>query len=89
MRKFLSYRLLIPAIAIELHTLFATHLPADDWTQFRGSNGTAVASAKEKLPNDIGPTKNVLWRTDLPSGHSSPVIIGDHIFVTAEVDPIV
>ena len=83
MRKCLSYRLLIPAIAIELHTLFATHLPADDWTQFRGSNGTAVASAKEKLPNDIGPTKNVLWRTDLPSGHSSPVIIGDHIFVTA------
>jgi outer membrane protein assembly factor BamB len=27
--------------------------------------------------------KNVLWRTALPRGHSSPVFTVDHIFVTA------
>ena len=31
-------------------------------------------------------TKNVAWKTELPGGHSSPIVWGDRIFVTAAVE---
>ncbi len=63
-----------------------TSLFAGDWTQFRGSSSTAVASTNEKLPADIGPDKHVVWRTELPPGHSSPILVGNRIFMTAVRD---
>lgn len=54
-----------------------------DWTQFRGPNGSGVAPEARNLPVEFGPSKNVVWRTDLPPGHSSPVIAGDRIYLTA------
>jgi outer membrane protein assembly factor BamB len=66
--------------------LFAFLLPsnvlAQNWDQFRGPNGTGV-SATTSLPSEFGPKKNVVWRTELPPGHSSPVLTRDRIFVTA------
>jgi len=56
--------------------------PAEDWSQFRGPNGTGV-STTTGLPTEFGPNKNVVWKTDLPPGHSSPVLTRDRIFVTA------
>jgi outer membrane protein assembly factor BamB len=53
-----------------------------DWPRFRGPNGSGVSEAT-RLPAEFGPTKNVVWKTALPPGHSSPVIAGDHLFVTA------
>jgi hypothetical protein len=32
---------------------------------------------------EFGPAKNVIWKTSLPAGHSSPVLTADRIFVTA------
>jgi outer membrane protein assembly factor BamB len=55
---------------------------AGDWTRFRGSQGTGLAQAADKFPAEIGPETNVIWRTELPPGHSSPVIAGNRIFVT-------
>jgi outer membrane protein assembly factor BamB len=55
---------------------------ADEWTQFRGPNGTGV-SLTTGLPQEFGPNKNVVWKTELPPGHSSPVLTRDRIFVTA------
>jgi outer membrane protein assembly factor BamB len=55
---------------------------SDEWSQFRGPNGTGV-SATTGLPTEFGPTKNVIWKTELPAGHSSPVLTRDRIFVTA------
>ena len=55
---------------------------AEDWPQFRGPNGSGV-SVTTGLPKDFGPKKNVVWKTDLPPGHSSPVLTRDRIFVTA------
>ena len=55
---------------------------AEDWPQFRGPNGSGV-SATTGLPQEFGPNKNVIWKTALPSGHSSPVLTRDRIFVTA------
>src|SRR3984957_13841488 len=61
---------------------FPMQPPAADWPRFRGPNGTGVAETAA-LPDSIGPNKHVVWKTALPPGHSSPVISGDHIFLTA------
>jgi len=55
---------------------------AEEWHQFRGPNGTGV-SATTGLPEEFGPSKNVVWKTPLPPGHSSPVLTRNRIFVTA------
>ena len=57
-------------------------LAVEDWTQFRGPNGTGV-SLTTGLPTEFGPGKNVVWKTELPPGHSSPVLTKDRIFITA------
>ncbi|HEU4510564.1 MAG TPA: PQQ-binding-like beta-propeller repeat protein [Pyrinomonadaceae bacterium] len=54
----------------------------DEWSQFRGPNGTGVSDTKN-LPAEFGPNKNVVWKAELPPGHSSPVLTRDRIFVTA------
>jgi len=59
-----------------------TAAASDEWSQFRGPNGTGVSETKG-LPTEFGPTKNVVWKTELPAGHSSPVLTSDRIFVTA------
>jgi outer membrane protein assembly factor BamB len=59
-----------------------TKVVAEDWTQFRGPNGTGV-STSTGVPETFGPSKNVVWKTALPAGHSSPVLTRDRIFVTA------
>ena len=56
-------------------------LPAD-WPQFRGPFGSGVADAKG-LPVSFGPTKNVAWKVEVPFGQSSPVVVGNRIFLTA------
>src|SRR5205823_9008095 len=55
---------------------------ADDWPQFRGPNGLGISS-NTGLPTEMGPDKNVAWKTALPPGHSSPVLTGSRIFLTA------
>jgi outer membrane protein assembly factor BamB len=49
------------------------------WPQFRGPNGQGV-STNEPPPASFG--SNLLWKTELPPGHSSPVFTGDRIFLT-------
>ena len=56
---------------------------SDSWPQFRGPNASGVASGSQKLPASIGPDRNLLWKVPLPPGHSSPVVHGDRVFVTA------
>ena len=55
---------------------------SDDWSRFRGPNGTGV-STTTNLPVEFGPEKGVVWKTALPPGHSSPVLTSTRIFVTA------
>jgi len=65
--------------------LMTTLLSAADWPQFRGVNGSGL-SAEKNLPIEIGPGKNQIWRTSLPPGDSSPILVGNHIFLTAAED---
>ncbi|MEJ7605049.1 MAG: PQQ-binding-like beta-propeller repeat protein [Bryobacteraceae bacterium] len=49
---------------------------------FRGPNATGVSSSKN-VPVEFGPEKNVVWKTALPPGHSSPVLSANRIYLTA------
>src|SRR5262245_18073565 len=53
-----------------------------EWPRFRGPNGTGVSGATN-LPVEFGPEKNVVWKTSLPPGHSSPVLARTRIYLTA------
>jgi outer membrane protein assembly factor BamB len=57
-------------------------LSASDWPQFRGPNATGVTDDVD-LPTEFGPDKNVVWKTAVPRGHSSPSVAGNKIFLTA------
>ena len=57
-------------------------MQAGDWPRFRGPNGAGV-SETTSLPDKFGPGTNLVWKTALPLGHSSPVIAGNLIFLTA------
>jgi outer membrane protein assembly factor BamB len=83
-RKVLNVRnLRVTSLIVPLIAVFAARgAVAEDWPQFRGQNGSGV-SASTGLPEVFGPEKNVVWKTPLPPGHSSPVLTRDRVFVTA------
>ena len=78
----LSKPLVLTTLLATLIGAWITSAAAEDWSQFRGPNGTGV-SATTGLPTEFGPGKNMIWKTALPPGHSSPVLMANRIFVTA------
>jgi outer membrane protein assembly factor BamB len=60
-------------------------LVAEDWPQFRGTMA-GVGADHRNLPDTWSPTTNVAWATPIPGlGWSSPVVWGDHVFLTSVV----
>jgi outer membrane protein assembly factor BamB len=56
---------------------------AASWPQFRGPSGQAT-SPDRNLPTTWSATENIAWKTELPgAGTSSPIILGDRIYLTA------
>src|SRR5258707_2934550 len=60
--------------------VLASFAGAADWPQFRGPNSTGIGDGKP--PVEFGPNQNVLWKTAVGSGLSSPVIVKGRIFLT-------
>jgi outer membrane protein assembly factor BamB len=58
---------------------------AENWPQWRGPGSQGI-SAEANVPREWSSTRNVLWKTELPSGHSSPIVWNDRIFVTAAIE---
>ena len=54
------------------------------WPQFRGPNSSGIGAGAPPL--HFGPNQNVVWKTAVGSGLSSPVVWDDRIFLT-EFDP--
>ncbi len=55
------------------------------WAQWRGPLSTGVAPHGDP-PVEWSETQNIRWKTALPgNGHSTPVVWGDRIFVTAAI----
>jgi outer membrane protein assembly factor BamB len=71
-----------PWLWLIVAALLRTGADADDWPRFRGPNGSGV-SQSTGMPAEFGPTKNLVWRTPVPFGRSSPVLAGNRIFITA------
>jgi outer membrane protein assembly factor BamB len=69
-------------VALTIALLSATQSNAAEWLQFRGPGGQG-ASAEKNLPLTWSGTENIAWKTELPGpGASSPIALGDHLYVT-------
>ncbi|QEG40635.1 outer membrane protein assembly factor BamB family protein [Roseimaritima ulvae] len=77
---------LLPALgllSLGLQFSLASPTLADDWLRFRGPNGTGLASSSESPPIEWSEEKNLRWSLDLLGpGHSSPIVVGDKVFLT-------
>jgi outer membrane protein assembly factor BamB len=59
--------------------------PAQEWTRFRGPNGSGISNAKT-IPA-TWTEKDFNWKVPLPgAGHSSPAVWGDKVFLTTGDD---
>ena len=68
-----------------LALLLSTPVWSENWTRYRGDNGTGLSDATG-IPSQWSPG-DYLWSRDLPGlGHSSPVIYDDRLFVTSAVE---
>jgi len=55
----------------------------DDWSRFRGPSGLGVTTSATPLPAAWSAEANLAWKASLPGpGASSPIIVGDRVFVT-------
>ena len=73
------------AACLLLVSAAATHAAELVWDRFRGPNGAGV-SRTANVPEEFGPEQNVVWRTPLPHGLSSPVFGKHSIFLTGYED---
>ncbi|HLQ43567.1 MAG TPA: PQQ-binding-like beta-propeller repeat protein [Planctomycetaceae bacterium] len=52
-----------------------------DWPWWRGPSRNGIA-AEQSAPTKFGDSENVVWKTPVPGrGHSSPIIVGNRIFL--------
>jgi outer membrane protein assembly factor BamB len=57
-----------------------------NWSQWRGPEGTGV-SPETNLPAEWSSDKNIKWKTPIAGrGHSSPIVWGNRIFLTTDVE---
>jgi outer membrane protein assembly factor BamB len=72
------------SIAIAL-AVCALDCAAQEWARFRGPNGTGISHAKT-VPTKMTEA-DINWKVELPgTGHSSPVLWGERIFLTSTGD---
>jgi outer membrane protein assembly factor BamB len=57
---------------------------AEDWVRFRGPNGSGVADGA--VVEEPSLAHNLIWKTGVPPGHSSPVVVGERVYLTAVED---
>jgi outer membrane protein assembly factor BamB len=76
------FRLVIGVLILAVGSFAQQKTAAYDWPQFRGPDGSGLGQTTG-LPSEFGPAKNVIWKKTIPTGHSSPVLIQNRIFLTA------
>jgi outer membrane protein assembly factor BamB len=87
MRKsymFPSYALIV-MFSLVLTNLREIEAEDKTWPHFRGPNSSGHAAKDAQPPVKFGPDQNVVWKAELPEGHSSPCIWEDKIFVTGYI----
>ncbi len=86
MRTKKPWRIALPAMAFCLAGSFAGTGHAEDWPQFRGPASSGISRSTRPLPTELSPTTNVIWKSQIAPGHSSPVISGDRIYLTTATE---
>ena len=70
---------------VTIFALGANFVSAENWSRFRGNNGTGI-SYQKGIPTSWS-AGNYKWSIELPGvGHAAPIIWGDNLFVTAATD---
>src|SRR4051812_34322049 len=62
-----------------------TTLSAENWPQWRGPGSQGISN-EANIATEWSATRNVVWKAELPNGHSSPIVWNDRIFVTAAIE---
>lgn len=71
-------------LSLTLILFLAARVSAADWPQFRGPNGDGQSDARNLPDTWGGPFRSTTWRTATPGqGWSSPVVVGQRIWLTA------
>ena len=61
--------------------------PEPDWPQWRGPRRDDISDEKGLLPSWPEEGPRLVWKIDgLGRGWSSPIIVGDRLYVTGDVD---
>ena len=86
MRLTRQTRLRASSLAVLLVALgFQTSVHAQNWSRFRGNNGTGISDQKG-IPTTWSPGA-YSWNKELPGiGHAAPIIWEDSLFITTAVD---
>ena len=75
----ITTRLVPYLVTLPLLGLLLGNASASDWVRFRGPNGSGIS--REAIPQKW--STNIRWQVKLPGpGLSSPIVVGDRIFVT-------
>lgn len=64
------------------HDTLSARAESEWWPQFRGAHGSGV-SKELPPPTFFGPSSNLLWKVEIPSGNSSPCIWNNKLFLTS------
>ena len=75
----------ISTLLLTVGVTLTSHGAVPAWPAFRGPNSSGVA-AEGKPPVRISPTNSVAWKTAVPFSPSSPVIWGEHLYLTTFAD---
>ena len=67
-------------ITVVATVVLSSFAGAAEWPQFRGPNSSGVGDGKP--PVEFSPSQNVLWKTAVGPGLSSPVVANGRIFLT-------
>ena len=67
---------------IALIAVLLSLIASGQWDRFRGPNGTGVSDSGT-LPAEFNAKQNVVWRVELPPGHSSPIVSNGRVYLTA------
>ena len=67
---------------VALLSLCVARTADGQWARFRGPNGSGIGSGTA-YPAEFSPSKNLVWKTAVPFGQSSPIVVGNRVFFTA------
>ncbi len=88
----MSRQNMLAAFVLAFATIYTSHtfaaelgkvqFESTDWPWWRGPARNGIASPDQAPPTEWSPTKNILWKAEVPGrGHGSVTVVGDQVFL--------